>query len=97
MLGRWAGGVVNMPDTPEIECPDCDGNGWLPRRWAFNSRVQLTEEDCPACNGAGWRPMTDDERDDAAADAFSDMCEGEPPITMDERHAMAWREKMGRG
>lgn len=79
--------------TQDIECRRCDGNGWIPRRWGFNSRVQLTEEDCPECHGHGWRPMTQDEIDDAAADAFSDMCEGEPPITMDERHQMAADEK----
>lgn len=79
-----------MPDTPEIECPDCDGNGFIPPHKRMSEFA-----DCAACNGAGWRPMTDEERDNAAADAFSDMCEGEPPITMDERHAMAWREKQG--
>lgn len=80
-------------DAPEIECPDCRGNGWLPRRWGFNSRVQLSEEDCPHCQGYGYRPMTQDEIDDAAADAFSDMCEGEPPVTMQERYEAAWRQK----
>ena len=35
--------------VPDIECPRCNGNGWLPKRWGFNSRVQLTEEDCPSC------------------------------------------------
>ena len=75
-------------DLPEIECPACDGNGWLPRRWAFNSRVQLTEEDCTECNRTGWRTMTQDEADDAAADAFSDLCEGEPPMTAQERAGM---------
>ncbi|MGV1682880.1 hypothetical protein [Sphingopyxis sp. NJF-3] len=80
-------------DTPEIECTACNGNGWLPRRWAFNSRVQLTEEDCPHCNATGYRPMTQDEIDDAAADAFSDMCEGEPPVTMQEQYEAAWRQK----
>jgi DnaJ-class molecular chaperone len=79
--------------TPDTECTRCDGNGWLPRRWSFNSRVQLTEEDCPDCGGHGWRAMTPDEIDDAAADAFSNMCEGEPPVTMQERYEAAWREK----
>lgn len=79
--------------APDIECPRCDGNGWLPRRWAFNSRVQLSEEDCPDCLGHGWRPMTADEIDDAAEGAFSDLCEGEPPISAQERHEAAWREK----
>lgn len=77
----------------DIECTRCKGNGWLPRRWGFNSRVQLTEEDCPDCLGNGWRPMTQDEIDDAAADAFSDMCEGEPPISVSESYQMAAEEK----
>ena len=71
-------------DLPEIECPACDGNGWLPRRWAFNSRVQLTEETCTECNGTGWRVMTDDEAADAAEAAHDAMCEGEPPLTFAE-------------
>lgn len=32
--------------------------------------------------------MTEDEINQAAEDAFSDTCEGEPPISMDERHRM---------
>ena len=79
--------------VPDIECKRCDGNGWIPRHWGFNSRVQLTEEDCPDCAGHGWRPMTQDEIDDAAADAFSDMCEGEPPVSMQERYERAAAEK----
>ncbi len=39
------------------------------------------------------RPMTQDEIDDAAADAFSDMCEGEPPISAAERHQIAAEQK----
>lgn len=74
--------------NPEIECPDCQGHGWrlLPGR--------LDDSDtCPDCQGQGWRPMTQEEIDNAAADAFSDMCEGEPPITMQERHEAAYRQK----
>jgi RecJ-like exonuclease len=95
-----------MPN-PEIECRECDGNGEVQTTIPSASRARMVGHDdldpsdftapCPACNGAGWRPMTDEERDDAAADAFSEQCSSEPPITMDERHAMAWREKMGRG
>jgi len=91
-------GVLDMTHylngfVPDVECTRCDGNGWIPRRWAFNSRVQLSEEDCPDCCGHGWRPMTQDEIDDAAADAFSDMCEGEPPVTMAEQYQRAAEEK----
>ncbi|WP_256435263.1 hypothetical protein [Croceicoccus sp. YJ47] len=32
--------------------------------------------------------MTQDEANDAAADAFSAMCEGEPPLTFAERAEM---------
>lgn len=87
--------------TPEIECPDCDGNGEIVTDWERymhslpGDKGDEAVADCPNCDGRGWRPMTDEERDNAAADAFSDQCEGEPPITMDERHAMAWREKHG--
>lgn len=91
-----------QPDEPEIECPDCEGEGETEHPFlegsythshAINppSSVMIT---CEACNGKGWRPMTDDEIDDAAADAFSDMCCSEPPITMQERHEAAWKQKM---
>lgn len=74
-----------IDERPEIECPDCDGNGWLPKRWGFNSRVQLTEETCEYCDGTGWRRVTDDEWNDMSADAYSDMCESEPPMSAAER------------
>lgn len=78
--------------VPDIECKRCDGNGWIEQR---NPRLGrgVYQEDCPDCHGHGWRPMTQDEMDDAAADAFSDMCEGEPPVTMQERYQAAHRQK----
>ena len=78
--------------APDIECKRCDGNGWIEVRRHGILRG-LHQEDCPGCCGHGWRPMTQDELDDAAERAFSDMCEGEPPITMAEHHARAWAEK----
>ena len=78
-----------MGERPEIECRDCNGNGWRPRRWSFNSRVQLTEETCEHCHGYGWRLATDDEWNDLSEDAYSDMCEGEPPLSVDERRQLA--------
>lgn len=80
---------MTAPD--EIECARCEGNGFLPvpRPWGESD----TEEDCPDCNGRGWRQPAQEERDDAAADAFSDMCESEPPMSADERHQIAWKQK----
>jgi DnaJ-class molecular chaperone len=74
--------------TDEIECRECDGYGWATRREPTN-----IDGDCPACNGTGWRAPTEDEINDRAADAYSDMCENEPPLSAQERHEVAWREK----
>lgn len=78
--------------TPDVECTDCDGNGFTMKRQPRLGRG-LYEVDCETCCGHGWRPMTQDEMDDAAADAFSDMCEGEPPISAQERYEAAARQK----
>jgi RecJ-like exonuclease len=72
---------------PEIECPQCDGNGRI--RSEVHPAVQ-----CEDCKGIGWRPMTDDELADAAEAQHEAMCEGEPPVSMDEMHQRAHREKM---
>lgn len=90
--------------APDVECPACHGHGEVcgvnpNRRSRFVSNDDLSPDDftveCAECCGTGWRPMTQDEIDNAAEAAFSDLCEGEPPLTMDERHAAAFREKMG--
>ena len=52
---------MTYPD--EIECTDCDGNGWTPKVWYFGLRPHKTEETCTVCAGTGWRAPTDDERD----------------------------------
>ncbi len=78
--------------APDIECKLCDGNGWIERCNPQLGRG-VYQEDCPDCCGHGWRPMTQDEIDDAAADAFSDMCEGEPPISAQELYEAAWKQK----
>lgn len=89
--------------VPDVECTTCNGNGEVcgvnpNRRSRFVGMDDLSPDDftveCSDCAGHGWRPMTQDEMDDAAADAFSDMCEGEPPVSMDEMHQRAHREKM---
>ena len=78
--------------VPDVECPECEGNGWVGKRLP-RLGGGVHEVTCEHCYGHGWRPMTQDEIDDAAADAFSDMCEGEPPASMDERHRAAWKQK----
>lgn len=81
-----------MMDAPEIECANCEGVGLVDVDRGYG---QVPDTDiCPDCKGEGWRAMTSEEIDDAAANAFSDMCEGEPPISMDEHHAAAWKQKM---
>lgn len=70
-----------------IECPECCGNG---QTIGPNGGEDII---CPLCQGEGWRETTQDELDDMAADAFSDMCESEPPITMQEKYEQAARQK----
>lgn len=74
----------------EIECPDCDGEG---RIWNNADPTSGQSVDCDTCDGTGWREPTEEEANDRAADAFSVMCEGEPPLTAQERHLAAWKQK----
>ncbi len=71
-----------MTHLDEIECPDCEGEG---RIWNNADPTSGQCAACDACGGGGWREETDEERDDRSANAFSDMCAGEPPLTMAER------------
>lgn len=72
--------------TPEIECPECDGEGFIRTNgWPFGPN-------CTACNGEGWRPMTDEELE-AAAERQQEDNASEPPITMAEQHRAAWQQK----
>lgn len=64
-----------------LSCGACCGNGID------------EDQECEFCRGQGYRAMTQDEIDDAAEDAFSDMCEGEPPVSLDEQHRAAWKQK----
>lgn len=74
--------------TTEIECHDCDGWGFIPPVKRMGETL-----DCEHCNGTGWREETDEEAADRSADAYSDMCEGEPPLSMQEQYEAAWRQK----
>lgn len=79
-------------DTPEIEYPECDGEGFTMKRLP---RVGggLYEVNCEACNGMGWRAMTEDEEADAAEEQHRLMCEGEAPMSMQEAYEAAFRQK----
>src|SRR3546814_17484518 len=76
-----------MDETPETECRQCDGQGFIrTNEWPFGPT-------CPACNGMGYRPMTEDEEADAAEEQHSLMCEGEPPLSMQEAYEIAFRSE----
>ena len=75
----------------EIECPDCDGMG----RIYNNNNDPLGRQyfDCEECGGTGWREPTQDEADNMAEDAYWRQFEGEPPLSAQERHEAAWKQK----
>jgi DnaJ-class molecular chaperone len=66
-------------------CLDCDGEGSVVSGEGWEMR-------CPHCNGSG-ECGCDECVNTASENAFSDMCESEPPLSADERHQMAWRER----
>lgn len=70
-----------MSDRREIECTECGSTG-------VAEYFEGCARPCDACHGEGWRLESDEEANDRAADAFSDMCEGEPPISFSERCEM---------
>jgi len=76
-----------MTEAPEIECPDCDGWGFI--RENADDIIGTT---CAACDGSGWRPMTDAEQNAAAERQAADNM-SEPPMSLDEQHARAWAQK----
>lgn len=88
-MGNYVVGLYEDAEPEQIECFECDGHGKI-----FNNADPTSGQfhECEACNGEGWRAETDEERNDRAADAFSDMCESEPPITMRERQLKDWEE-----
>ena len=71
--------------SDQIECRDCDGEGVI---WNNADPTSGQSVACEACKGEGWREPTDEESADIAADAWSDMCEGEPPVSFAERCVM---------
>ena len=79
-----------IDDIPEIECPECSGEG---RIWKSVEPSMRWSVECDACHGTGWRTMTADEYDNACEDAYTAQFEGEPPLSAQERHEIAWRQK----
>ena len=66
----------------EIECHECEGEGVI---WNNADPTSGQSVICDECNGVGWRLETEEEANDRASDAFSDMCESEPPVSFQER------------
>lgn len=77
--------------TPEIECPECEGSGWVGKRLP-RLGGGVHEVTCEHCNGHGWREMTEDEIDAASEKQAEDVM-SEPPMSLDEQHARAWQQK----
>jgi hypothetical protein len=79
----------------EIECRQCEGEGRIDRTVGslWGRVVKSIHEDCPFCNGTGWREPTQDESDELAEAAYDRSLEGEPPMSMQERHERDWKKK----
>src|SRR3546814_12406463 len=84
---QGCGGVGMMDETPETECRQCDGQGFIrTNEWPFGPT-------CPACNGMGYRPMTADEEADDAEEQHRLMCEGAPPLSRQDAYNIAFRDR----
>src|SRR3546814_15635057 len=69
---QGCGGVGMMDETPETECRQSDGQGFIrTNEWPYG-QTSL------ACNGMGYRPMPEAEKADDNEDEQHFMCEGEP-------------------
>jgi len=93
-LGEWDEGplparspVQESPDYNRIICPDCEGSGWIkcdgPRSTAPICRFESgigDRDNVPCYCEAAWERQQE-------ANA------SEPPMSADERHALAWRQK----
>lgn len=80
-----------MTDSFESKarCTECDGEG---RIWNNADPTSGQSADCEHCSGSG-ECGCDDCVSTASENAFSDMCESEPPISAQERYEAAAREK----
>ena len=68
-----------------LSCGACCGNGID------------EDQECEFCRGQGYRAMTPDEEADAAEAAYERQMEdyygGGSPVTLDEQHHAAWKQK----
>lgn len=74
-----------MSDFYDLKAPcrDCDGEG---------CSEGSDMADCEHCAGSGECDCSDC-MSDAAEAAHERMCDGEPPLSADELHQIAWRQK----
>jgi len=92
--------------THEIECSECDGAGFMMVTRCCGYALQCgaccgngidDQDPCITCQGTGWRAMTPDEEADAAERAYERQMEdyygGSSPVTLDEQHRAAWKQK----
>jgi hypothetical protein len=90
-----------MSDKPEIECPECNGEGIVERPVMPESGIRSDTEycrvECDACDGDGWREMTDDELSDAVEAQeqrrYEDFHDGGGQPSLDEQRRAAWAQK----
>lgn len=79
-----------MDMNDEIECLTCDGEGNI---WNNADPTSGQRHDCEDCKGTGWRLPTQDEYDSLAEAAYDRSLEGEPSMSMQERHERDWKQK----
>jgi len=79
-----------MYDT-KATCLECDGEG---ERYITAPGLPRAPHpiDCEHCDGTGECGCSECVNT-ASENAFSDMCESEPPLSAQERHEAAWRQK----
>jgi DnaJ-class molecular chaperone len=90
--------------TVEAECRACNGEGHTLKRRVLigTGPVQMIAMPCDDCDGRGWIVCDNGGVDcpfsahcycEAAFDRQQADHASEPPMTADERHQQAWRER----
>jgi DnaJ-class molecular chaperone len=76
--------------APAARCIECNGDGEVPHPRPEHAESPTVE--CDHCGGDG-ECGCDDCVNTASENAFSDMCESEPPMTMREQQELAQRQR----